>query len=237
MRTRDAGGGAAHASVPPRGACVGGARATVRAVVSGYRFGPPPSPRHPSMSGMNILLVLVVVQMTVAEPCTPPEMGVLEDDDGDYSRQRSRYQILQPSTEASGMDIVCAPEFVGTAKAVCLNGTEFTYSGCAWRICAPPGEKPEYSIENVNATTGDQLVTGVTVSCAQGFEGYPEVKGCVTDGEEFEITGCEAVPEKTSGAAIVAVGVSAVGVSEVLLLAPLMAVALFCVGDAVSSGA
>lgn len=44
-------------------------RASSAGIASGRR---PSSPRHPSMSGMKILLVLVVVQMTVAEPSDAP---------------------------------------------------------------------------------------------------------------------------------------------------------------------
>ena len=151
--------------------------------------------------------------------CVAPEEGTLTDDPADETRALSRYVIVGSATEAADLEVGCAPEFVGTASAICLElGGDFEYSGCEWRVCAAPSDGVTgYAIDNLDGTTGDQFETGVNFQCAQDYVGHPEVEGCTVDGGDFTFTGCDVLPEKTSGARVP--GASGRGLVAALLAA------------------
>ena len=151
--------------------------------------------------------------------CMAPATGPLEDDAGDFNKEQSRYVIEETATNASNLVIECAPEFTGTASALCLEfSTGFTFSGCEWRTCAPRDEVTGYKIDNVNATVADQFVRGVNFACDVGFTGYPTREGCTEDGGEIQFSGCAQLPDKTSGAATVGARAAERGLLAALLL-------------------
>lgn len=125
------------------------------------------------------------------------------------AEDKTGYDVTVASLELNeavfSVKVSCADGYYGTAKVTMCEsaGAQYKISGCnKIQTC----EKPQalgYTLSNGSLNLHDWSITGI---CAAYFHGTAKITPCTKDGEEFQISGCEAdtcsSPADTTGYAI-----------------------------------